>query len=758
MTQERKLAAIMFTDIVGYTSLMENDEATALYLLEINRQLIKSTVNQHHGHWIKELGDGTLTSFDSTLDALNCALKILKLIKEYPKLRLRIGLHLGDIILEDNDIFGDGVNIAARLQGQSPINGIAMSQHFHAQVHTKVSCTFESIGRPELKHVNADIEIFVWDPSIKNKTLLTKISSNREGKRLLKNPLFFAVTLSVAITLFYYYFEQNKAVPPISAEQDISAVKNNSTIEQASIAVLPFGDFSENHNAGYFGDGLTEELLNVLAKIKGLKVASRTSSFLFRDSTDSIRTIAKKLNVKHVLEGSVRRVKNKVRITAQLIDANNGYHLWSETYDKELDDIFAVQDQISNAVVLSLTPFLIIKPDIIITKSANNIHAYDYYLQGLKYLRKKFTVGSLLAAKELFERSIALDNQFSRAYAGLCSAHVADYLLTKKELFIEQAQSSCDQAFAIDPHIVEVHTAKAKLDLSLGQHDNAHKSIKSALAIAPNHVDAITILAQYHEENNDIKNAELHYKKTVELQPAIWDSHNQYGGFLLAQGKVKEAIKSFEQVIKLAPDNEAGYSNIGTSYYFLNRFDLAIKNWQRSLDIVENVEIYSNLGSLYFQLKQFKKAIKMFEKSVTLVPDNHIYWGNLADSLYFSNSGKTLANDKYLYAINLVENTLKINPNDIATLSASAIYYARIGLKDKAIASMSKALDRAPNDIFILYEAAIVYQQLEDVALTIEYLKKALVNGYPSDLIQAAPEFESLIKTEAFTNLFLPKT
>jgi len=185
---------------------------------------------------------------------------------------------------------------------------------------------------------------------------------------------------------------------------------------------------------------------------------------------------------------------------------------------------------------------------------------------------------------------------------------------------------------------------------------------------------------------------------------------------------------------------------------------LAIKNWHKSLEFTENVETYSNLGSLYFQLKQFDNAIEMYKKCVSLAPDNHIYWGSLADSLYFSNGDKTLANDNYLSAINLVENTLKINPNDIATLSAAAIYYARIGLKDKAIASMSKALDKAPNDIFILYEAAIVYQQLEDMARTIKYLKEALAKGYPSDLIQTAPEFEPLVKTEAFTNLFLPQT
>ena len=298
----RMLAAIMFTDMVGYTALMQKDEKKAKSLRDRHRSVLDEIINKHQGRILQYYGDGTLVIFGSAIESVLCAVEIQRELQKEPVIPLRIGIHSGDIVYDDEGVYGDGVNIASRIEALSISGAVLISDKLYSEIKNHPSLLAESLGSYQLKNVIEPIEIFALiNPGLKIPSQLQlKI---KEG-----------------------YKEKN------------------------SIAVLPFVNMSTDPENEYFSDGITEEILNALTKVEGLKVTSRTSSFAFKGKNEDIREIGNKLNVNSVLEGSVRKFSNKVRITAQLINTKDGYHLWSEVYNRNLEDIFDVQDEISRQI------------------------------------------------------------------------------------------------------------------------------------------------------------------------------------------------------------------------------------------------------------------------------------------------------------------------------------------------------------------------------------------------------------------------
>src|SRR5687767_2730126 len=314
MASTRQLAAIMFTDIVGYTALMYEDEEKAMRLLEKNRDIQKPLVEQHGGKWIKEVGDGVLASFLSVMDAVSCACSINQACEKVKGLRLRIGIHLGDVVFEDHDVFGDGVNIASRLQSLAPVGAIWISESVYKNITNKKGISSCFVREEALKNVKEPVRIY--EVSIEDHACMHVMDSVTTHE-LTADPL------------------------------------------EKSITVLPFVNMSNDPEQDYFSDGIAEETLNSLAHLKDLKVAGRTSSFQFKGKNIDISEIGKKLNVSNVLEGSVRKQGNILRVTAQLIKVEDGFHLWSERYDRNMDDIFAIQDEIALAITEKLKVMLL---------------------------------------------------------------------------------------------------------------------------------------------------------------------------------------------------------------------------------------------------------------------------------------------------------------------------------------------------------------------------------------------------------------
>ncbi len=543
MPQSRQLAAIMFTDIVGYTSLMGNDEEKAFNLLRLNREMQKPLVEKYKGRWIKELGDGVLASFATVTDAVVCAGSILQSCKAIADLNLRIGIHLGEVIFENNDIFGDGVNIASRIITKATPGGICVSESIHNNVANKKGIKTTFLREELLKNVKDPVRIY-------------------------------EVSIDLAAI----------AEINIETEQPDKLVTVFETIgktPEKSVAVLPFVNMSNDPEQEYFSDGVTEEILNSLAHIKDLRVAARTSSFYFKGKNFDLRKIGHKLNVKTVLEGSVRKQGNKLRITAQLINVEDGFHLWSERYDREIDDIFAIQDEIALAITEKLKIILLEEEkEKIYQKPTENKEAYDLYLKGRFYINKRGP--SINKGLIYFQQAAEIDPSFSLAYTGMADAYaiLAFYGILPPHDAMPKAKQHAEKAIQLNSSLTEAYTALAFITTFYEWNWVAAKNqFLNILDTNPNYALAhywysyflSTIECNNEEAINEAK------KAADILEPLVPISHHVLAMMYINAKQYEEAINESKIAIDLDPNSFPGYRGLGLSLACLGKYDDAIE-------------------------------------------------------------------------------------------------------------------------------------------------------------------------------------
>lgn len=752
MLHDRKLAVIMFTDIVGYSSLMESDEGTALYLLEMNRQIIKSSLKNHKGTWIKEIGDGSLSTFRSTIDALNCTSEILKLIDEFPNLKLRIALHLGDIIQENNDIFGDGVNVTSRLEPLAPTNGIAITEHFYNQIKDKTSHNFQSIGFPILKNIKAKIEVFTWDPLDKNhgSPNITNQGINKESKVLSWvgiNKKIIIVSLLLCLGS-YFIWQQSIILPKKS--QELATTSDH--IDENSIAVLKFHHIGKQIHNQYFNEGLSEELLNILSRIKELKVASRTSSWSLPDNVTS-DMVRERLKVNYLVEGSVRRSEDKIRITVQLIETKTGFHLWTETYDRKVDDILAIQDEIAHKITRSLKLLLSAQSlKAIKVKNSINPDAYDLYLQAKNFLRQSKTKPNVNSAINHFNMALEIEDNFELAFAGLCDSQIELYKLTLVINDFKQAERSCLSILRSNSYQYEIYVSLGKLYLISGKFHDAETNFQAALTLNLSSVDALIGLARTQHYLNNPALAEQYFVRAIQTAPNNSDAHDHYATYLFYLGQSDKAIREYKKVIALNPNYAEAYNSLGGVYFSNGDIELGIKVFKQSLAIQETQEAYSNLGTAYFMTKDFEQAAKMYQQAIKLSPDDHRYWGFLAESYEHIPTKQELVITTYQQAIKIAEKLLEINNNSNETLASLALYYSKAQQEKQAI----KLLKKLENEELLpdlLYTISLSYLSLNNHELALNFLTKAINKGYDKEVIYADENFAALIKNQRFIDI-----
>src|SRR5215468_11067011 len=365
--EQRKLAAIMFTDMVGYSALSQRDDQLALELLEEHRVLLRSIFPEFNGTEIKTIGDGFLVEFNSALEAAQCAIEIQRTLSkrnhDVPaerRIELKIGIHIGDVVHRGGDVYGDGVNIASRIEPLAGAGGICVSMDVERQIRNALETRFEKLAPTELKNISVAMDLFrIVLPWEKRAPVVARseTASRPTPRRFLATAV--ALLLLLLIGVGWWWSDRSRRTPTSPAAS--SAVH---AADQKSIAVLPFVDLSQARDQEYFCDGISEEILDALAKVEGLRVVARTSSFSFKGKSADVGEIAQKLNVRNILEGSLRREGNRVRITAQLVDAHNGFHVWSDTFERELQGVFAVQDEITRSIVDALKIKLSVPPSI----------------------------------------------------------------------------------------------------------------------------------------------------------------------------------------------------------------------------------------------------------------------------------------------------------------------------------------------------------------------------------------------------------
>lgn len=459
MFTNRQLAAIMFTDIVGYTSLMGEDEQKAFDIIQDNRRLQQPLIEKFNGKWIKELGDGVLASFQTVTDAVMCAIAIQKKAKVENNFQLRIGIHLGEVVFENNDVFGDGVNIASRIQAIAPPGEIYLTEAIFNNVSNKKDIRARFITEASLKNVKGPVKIY-------------------------------------------------QVVNDDSVELSIPMLKSEHANGQKSIAVLPFLNMSNDADQDYFCEGVAEEILNALTHLNNLRVVSRTSAFAIKDKNLGAFEIGKLLNVESLLEGSVRKAGNRLRITTRLIRVSDGSQLWSERYDHELEDIFSIQENIAENVAAALKYVLTSKEKEAMRRPQTNIETYEYFLKGKQhYHRLAFN-----ESKKYFERAIELDPEYALAYAGLADVYSWLYAWEGgNQENLEAAETNSRKALSLAPDLSQSHTA----------------------------IGTVLALGKKYEE------AEEEFKEAIRLNPNSYGAYYSYGRACFAQGEIRKSAELF---------------------------------------------------------------------------------------------------------------------------------------------------------------------------------------------------------------------
>ncbi|MGD0550922.1 MAG: adenylate/guanylate cyclase domain-containing protein [Candidatus Bathyarchaeia archaeon] len=537
------MAAIMFTDMVGYTALGQRNESLSLALVEEQRKLIRPILARHNGREVKTIGDAFLVEFLSALDAVRCAYDIQRAVREFNislpeerRVHLRVGVHLGDVVESEGDISGDAVNVASRIEPLAEDGGVCVTRQVYDHVQNKFELKLASLGVKPLKNVSIPIEVY-------------------------------------------------RMVMPWSVETSIPSVQ----LDKRRIAVLPFTNMSSNPEEGYFADGMTEELITSLSGVRQLTVIARTSVMGYKGTTKKVREIGRELEVGSVLEGSVRKAGSKVRITAQLIDAATEGHLWAQNYDRQLEDVFAIQSEIAEKVAGELRIRLVDSEKRTLEKKpTENIEAYTCFLRGRELFREE-TEASLRQALVLFEKAVELDPRFARAYVGVAECHqqlaVAGYEPFDVSLSI--VKTSLERAINLDPNLPEAHASLSEMFFNV----------------------------------DDMPGMEAEARRALDLNPSLPEPYSMLSELAAMNGDPGEMARQNETAYRLDPIRPRFIYAVGSAYLWTGREEEALELWKKTEQIAP-AGTYRGMTGYYLAKGDLEKAKEFNAKAEKLEPTN----------------------------------------------------------------------------------------------------------------------------------------
>ena len=570
-------------------------------------------------------------------------------------------------------------------------------------------------------------------------------------------PGFRRLSLAVALvstalfSLFVWQSWQQLRLADTGGEQGPVAVMSQAGIPDNSIAVLRFVNLSSSSEAEYFSDGLSEELLNLLARLRELKVASRTSSWSLPPEMD-VAAIRERLQVGYVLEGSVRRSGDLVRITAQFIDTSNGYHLWSDTFDRDLEDIFEVQDEVARKITDALQIILSDRSQAYLKQSPlANVEAYDAYLHGLAALRKPLEGNVLDEAEGWFEQANSLEPGFAGAWAGLCKTHLARYRFSRAVADFEHAETACHRTLTLDEASPGVFEALGALYLNSGQLEKAVRNYRAALVLAPNSVEALVGLGNTLARLGQAEEAEAYLQQAVTRDPGYWSAQNALGSFYFNQGQAEKAVAPYRRVTLLAPDYVIGHNNLGAAHMLTGSFDQAVSAFADALALGPDRNAYSNAGSAQYFLRQFDAAAEMYRNAISLSPENYQLWGHLGDALLAAGSSAP-ALEAYQRAAELAEGVRAIDASDPTLQVSLARYYGNLEREAEARALLDD-IDLTAADMYVYYDMSLAFIAVGDLSNAIQALRQSLAAGYEASLIDQDPGFDPLRQQLEFDTL-----
>ena len=577
---QRKLTTILATDVVGYSRLMGEDEAGTLDALKTHRrELLDPKAAQYGGRTIKLMGDGALMEFASVVDAVAFAVEIQCALRDYnaglpedKRIAYRVGINIGDVIVEGDDIYGDGVNVAARLEGQAEPGGICMARNVYNQVKGKLDLTFENMGEKEVKNIAEPVSIYRLLLDEKAAALVTPVVRETAKGASQRWPVAAAtaVVLFLAAGGAFWWQPWKPEVEPASMERMAFPLP-----DKPSIAVLPFTNLSDDPSQEYFGDGLAEDLITDLSKISGLFVIARNSSFSYKGQQVKLRQVAEELGVRYVLEGSVRRSGDQIRINAQLIDATTGGHVWAERYDRDLNDIFKLQDEVIGNIVSALAIELTDKEKASrkTREQTGDLQAHEFFLRGRQHLGR-FTTEDTAKAKELFEKTIELDPKHAQALTALGRLHYNEWEIWGKarDKNLARALELGQNAVAVDDTLAGPHLLLSQVYRFLRQEDQFEIETKKALALEPRDADTLAGLGDVLRWSGRAQEAIGLLRTAMRLDPFYPAWYEFYLGQALFQtSRYDEAITALKRGAERNPNYPAFPLFMAASYAMLGR-------------------------------------------------------------------------------------------------------------------------------------------------------------------------------------------
>jgi len=570
---QRRLAAIVFTDMVGYTALAQKNEALSLSLLEDQRKLIRPILARHKGREVKTMGDAFLIEFSSALDAIRCAYDVQRSARDFnlaqpeeQKLVLRVGIHLGDVVESQGDISGDAVNIASRIESLAEPGGICLTRQVYDQVHNKLELQLSSLGESRLKNVAQSTEVF-------------------------------------------------RVVMPWAPEQEAPG----GAYDRKRIAVLPFANISRDSADEYFADGMTEEVIATMSRISGLKVIARTSVMGYKGGQKKISDVAMELNVGSVLEGSVRKVGDRARVTVQLIDSQTSEHVWSESYDRDLRDVLAIQSEISKTVAEVLRVKLLDQErSVMDSKKTVNAQAYSLYLKG-RYFWNERTKDATFKAIKYFEESIKVDSRYAPSYSGLadCYTVATNYAWMTPAVAQPKARDYASKAVELDDSLAEAH---ASLGNTMIEHSwefaDGLRELKRSVELRPNYAQAyhwLALTSMYFRRHDD---ALMYQKKALEIDPNSRLVDMGMGVVYATRGEYEKAMERFQRLAKEYPDSATIKFWKSFVHLAMNQPGLAVQEAEKAASLEHSTFLELNLAWICAETGDKIRARKILDEVI----------------------------------------------------------------------------------------------------------------------------------------------
>ncbi|MBT8088779.1 MAG: tetratricopeptide repeat protein, partial [Gammaproteobacteria bacterium] len=587
------------------------------------------------------------------------------------------------------------------------------------------------------------------------RAVVHKLSAADARRRRFSRTYMSVVGALALAAIFVYAYDQSIGLPQAERAEPVARLPEAQLppIAENAFAVLPFLNLDGSSETQIFANGLVDDVITQLSRVPGLRVASRGDSFTLAPNSAS-QDVRDRLRVAMYLEGSVEMAADKLRVTVQMIDSENGFHVLARKFDRTREDFFDIRDEITSLTVanvrVALPPGL--RSSSLKVIEDPSLDAYVLYRQGIEAFRQPTSIDTLASALGWFDGALAVDPEYAAALAGKCAVYVDGYGETNDASYIGNAEAACSAALALNPNLEMVHAALGRLYMTTGQWQDAETAYQAALAIDPSSVESLTGLGTIYARQKRLDEAEASLRKAVDIHPGDYRAYNRLGTFLFQSGRFEEAVEQYQYVVGLEPGDMNGYGNLGGAYTILGNFPAAASAYQKALEIEPTKSTYSNLGLMHYYLGDMDAAIENLNNAIELQPNDYLAKSNLGDALWIAGRSDE-AKREFEKAERLIEAALKVNPNDPFSMMDLAWVRAMLDKHESARDLMDRSRRLAPDDPYAYYYDGMIFLRAGDKEAALDALETAIDKGYSRQMLAAEPHLEALHGDPRFSEI-----